>query len=61
MIQHDEKKGKVKRQGAEMLHEMKNFCTVPGTEFPSATAATEGDEEDGDGDQRSYQEDGQDH
>lgn len=40
---------------------MKNFRTVPGTEFPSTTAATEGDEEDGDWDQRSYQEDGQDH
>lgn len=34
------------------------FCIVPGTEFASSAA---GDEEDRDEDQRSYQEDGQDH
>lgn len=41
-----------------MLNVMHNFWIVPGTEFPSSTA---GDEEDGDEDQRSYQEDGEDH
>ena len=37
------------------------FLIAPGVARPSCTAATEGDEEDGDEDQRSYQEDGEDH
>lgn len=40
---------------------MHRFCIAPGTEFPSSTAAAVGGEEDRDEDQRSYQEDGEDH
>lgn len=39
----------------------KTFCITPVTALPSTTAATAGDEEDRDEDQRSYQEDGEDH
>lgn len=44
-----------------MLNVMHSFCIAPGTALPSSTAATEGDEEDRDEDQCSYQEDGEDH
>lgn len=37
------------------------FCNAPGRAWPSSTAATVGNEEDGDEDHCSYQEDGEDH
>lgn len=42
----------------KIVNVMHNCCIIPSTEFPSSTA---GDEEDGDEDQCSYQEDGEDH
>ena len=44
-----------------LMYKQTFFCVTPVTAWPSMTASAAGDEEDRDEDQRSYQEDGEDH